>query len=58
MGGLFGGGHHTPSPAPTPVATPVVPQTNGAAAGVSQNYGSNNTLSNQSKIARGTFLGE
>lgn len=59
MGGLFG--HHHgggPKPAPAPAAPQTPPQTNGAIAGVSQNYGpKQNVLSNQSQIARGTFLG-
>lgn len=61
MGGLFkkpGGGHKQQAPvqqqvqAPTPTPT----QANGAAFGATQNYGGN-TLSGQSAIQRGTFLG-
>lgn len=57
MGGLFGGHHGGSKPPPAPTPPPATPQTNGAAVGASQNYGSSSTLSNQANIARGTFLG-
>jgi hypothetical protein len=59
MAGLFGGHHGggKPKPVAAPTPTPTPANANGAIAGVSQNYGSNNMLSNQAQIARGSFLG-